>query len=129
VTLFCDEVAVGTQPVVGLEPNATSQLSFSWNAADVPSYHNYTVKAIANAVLYEANVANNEFTDGQIEVRIMGDITGDGSVDIRDVTAAVLAFNAFRGGPRWKPDADLNGDGRVDVRDITFTVINFGRHN
>jgi hypothetical protein len=129
VTLFCDEVAVGTQPVVGLEPNATSQLSFSWNTADVPSYHNYTVKAIANAVLYEANVANNEFTDGQIEVRIMGDITGDGSVDIRDVTAAVLAFNAFRGGPRWKPDADLNGDGRVDVRDITFTVINFGRHN
>jgi hypothetical protein len=60
---------------------------------------------------------------------LLGDVNGDGEVNMRDLMAAVQAFNSFRGYPRWNADADLDGSGRVTVRDLLIIVLNFNRHS
>ena len=59
---------------------------------------------------------------------LLGDVNGDGTVNMKDVMAAVQAFNSFRGYPRWNADADLDDSGRVDMRDIVMIVLNFNKH-
>jgi len=126
-TLDYDNNTIGAQPIPNLAPNATTTLLFSWNTTNVPySYvHNYTITATASTVPDETNVTNNQLAGGQIQIRTMGDVNGDGVVNMKDVALAVSAFNTFTDRQRWNPDADLNLDGRVDIRDINAMVLNF----
>jgi hypothetical protein len=48
----------------------------------------------------------------------LGDINGDGIVNIYDVTQAAAAYGSKSGYPNWDPDADVNGDGKVDIYDL-----------
>jgi parallel beta-helix repeat protein len=61
-------------------------------------------------------------------VALLGDVNGDRKVDLKDVCAAVQAFNSFPGQPRWNTDADVDHSGRVDMRDIVMIVLNFNHH-
>jgi PKD repeat protein len=58
---------------------------------------------------------------------LIGDVNGDGKVDIRDVTIVSKAFGSVPGDPNWNPIADLNGDGKVDIRDVTIVSRAFGQ--
>ena len=46
-----------------------------------------------------------------------GDLNGDGTVSIADITIWGLAFGSYPGHPRWNQRADINSDGRVDIVD------------
>lgn len=59
---------------------------------------------------------------------LLGDVNGDGKINMKDVMAAVQAFNSFPGTPRWNPNADLDNSGRVDMRDLLICVLNFNKH-
>jgi hypothetical protein len=87
------------------------------------------VKAVASTVLGEIDTANNEFVVGNVNIRVMGDVNGDGATNMRDVYSACLAFRSFPGRLKWNPDCDLNRDGLVDMRDINAVVLNFGKHS
>lgn len=50
---------------------------------------------------------------------IVGDVNGDGAVDVADISAII---NVMAGMANW-PDADVNGDGTVDVADISRVII------
>ena len=58
---------------------------------------------------------------------ILGDVNGDGKVDIKDVGIVAKAFGATPSDPRWNPAADLNDDGKIDIRDISIVTANFGK--
>ena len=58
---------------------------------------------------------------------ILGDVNGDGKVDLKDIGIVARAFGATPSDPRWAPAADLNGDGRIDVKDISIVASNFGK--
>ena len=58
---------------------------------------------------------------------ILGDINGDGKVDMKDVGIVAKAFGATPSNPRWDPAADLDGDGRIDMKDIAIVAANFGK--
>jgi len=58
---------------------------------------------------------------------ILGDVNGDGKVDVKDIGIVARAFGSTPSDPRWAPAADLNGDGRIDVRDISIVASNFGK--
>jgi thermitase len=128
VTLYYDTTVIATQPVQNLNPNATTTLSFNWNTTYIPCCHNYTIKAVASTVPSETNTANNELVAGQVNIKLMGDINGDGVVNMKDVSLAVLAFHTSPGLRTWNPYADLNNDNLVDMRDINIAIINFNRH-
>jgi parallel beta-helix repeat protein len=61
-------------------------------------------------------------------VFLLGDLNHDVKVNLKDVMAAVQAFNSFPGQPRWNPDADIDNNGRVDMRDLLIIVLNFNKH-
>ena len=60
-------------------------------------------------------------------IPILGDLNGDGQVDIRDIARPARAFGSYPGHARWDPAADLNRDGIIDLKDIAQIAKNFGR--
>jgi hypothetical protein len=55
----------------------------------------------------------------------IGDVNGDGSVDVDDLIAVILAWGACPAPPQACP-ADVNLDGTVDVDDLIIVVLNWG---
>jgi hypothetical protein len=51
--------------------------------------------------------------------RLFGDATGDGTVDLNDLTALRNAFNSNLGDANYLAALDANNDGHVDLTDLT----------
>lgn len=58
---------------------------------------------------------------------LVGDINGDGIVDIFDVVLAAMAFGSTPIDPNWNQAADLNNDDIVDIFDVVLLARNFGK--
>jgi hypothetical protein len=71
-------------------------------------------------------VTNNSYINGVIEVRRVGDVNGDGRVDMVDMWLVQKAFGSSPGHPRWNPYADIDGSQRVDMLDIYIVQRAFG---
>jgi Ca2+-binding EF-hand superfamily protein len=65
--------------------------------------------------------------DGTIEIRILGDVDGNGKVNIQDIAAAARAFGSSPGKQRWNPYADVNDDNTVNIKDMLFVAKNFNK--
>jgi hypothetical protein len=59
---------------------------------------------------------------------ILGDINGDGKVDITDVAIVARHFGTTPSSPNWDPACDLDGSGKVDISDVAIVAMNFGKH-
>jgi hypothetical protein len=127
VTLYYNSTVIATQPVLSLDPNSTSVLTFDWNTITVPSNQTCTIKALASTVQGEMNTTNNELVAGEMRIKTMGDVNGDGLVNMRDVSLAIIAFRSYPGRANWNPEADVHHDNLVDMRDLTMIVLNFYR--
>jgi len=129
ITLYYNITAnqiIGTQ-TINLLPEESQTLAFMWNTIGVEYCHNYTLTAVANIIPLDNDPADNTFTDGKVKVRILGDINGDGIVDMKDITTIINAFGTTLGRPRWNPEADLNNDNVVDLKDVTIALRNYGK--
>jgi hypothetical protein len=127
ITAYYDSTIIETKTVHNLAPNEEITLTFRWNTTHVAPCHNYTISAIASGIPNDTNTTNNIFTDGDVKIKMMGDITGDGKVDIRDVSIVASAFGETPERPRWNPLADINKDGKIDIRDVALVSGNFGK--
>jgi hypothetical protein len=128
VTLFVAGNEVGEQQVVGLAPNATTTVVFVFDTMQswIVPCHNYTLSAEASQLPFEIDILNNFLEDGQIHVKMMGDINGDGAVNYYDAILAGTAFGTKPGDPNWNPNADLNCDNFVNYLDVIILGRNFG---
>jgi hypothetical protein len=61
-----------------------------------------------------------------VKVSILGDINGDGTVDIYDALLLSVAFGSSTGQANYNPAADLNNDGVVDIYDAIILAEQFG---
>jgi hypothetical protein len=57
---------------------------------------------------------------------LVGDINGDGVVDVSDLLRFALAWGSSVGDPNYDADCDLNHDNTVDVADLLLLAGNFG---
>jgi len=114
---------IGTKSI-DLGANETGTLIFTWNTSQVQFCHNYTITAAAG-IESDINPEDNIY-ENWVKVRMMGDVNGDGRVDMRDISDSIVAFNSFLGYPRWNAQADLNQDGRINTRDILLIATHFG---
>jgi uncharacterized protein (DUF2141 family) len=68
-------------------------------------------------------------TTPRVHLGMLGDVNGDGKVDVKDVFIVYKAFGSSPGSPNWNPLADLNGDGKVDVKDVFIVAKSFGKQS
>jgi hypothetical protein len=127
VAVYYDNSLIGTKQVVDLAPNAEITLIFVWNTSLVAPCHNYTITGKIAILPWEFNVTNNIYTDGFVKVRFLGDVNGDGKVDMMDIYIVTKAFGSDPGHPRWNPDADMDQNNLIDMRDTWLTAKNFGK--
>ncbi|MEM2567341.1 MAG: dockerin type I domain-containing protein, partial [Candidatus Bathyarchaeia archaeon] len=59
---------------------------------------------------------------------LIGDITGDRKVDMKDVATASKSFGSTSNSPNYRQVADLNEDDKVDMKDISIISKNFGKY-
>jgi hypothetical protein len=58
---------------------------------------------------------------------LVGDVDGNGKVNIIDVLMVAKAFGTDSHSPSWNPKLDVNSDSKVDIIDILATAKNFGQ--
>jgi len=58
---------------------------------------------------------------------VLGDINGDGTVNVLDAILLAKAFGSRPGSPNWDPRADLNKDSVVNILDAIKLAGNFGK--
>lgn len=58
---------------------------------------------------------------------IVGDVNGDGKVNMQDISLVLDAFGSYPGHARWDPACDLNADLKVTMEDISIVLSNFGQ--
>jgi ABC-type transport system substrate-binding protein len=73
--------------------------------------------------------SDSELTQSEFlaETTLLGDLNGDGKIDIRDIAIVARAFGETPERPRWNPQADINKDSQIDIRDIAIVAKNFGK--
>jgi hypothetical protein len=127
VEFYFDTNLIGKLTVENLAPNEEATITITWNTSAIEPCHEYEIKAKIESLPYEMNTTDNELADGKVKIRWMGDVNGDGIVDSRDVTSAILAFRSYPGHPKWNPEIDLNRDKIIDARDVVIVILNIGR--
>jgi hypothetical protein len=127
VKAYYDTNLIGTKTVTDLDPNNVTTVTLIWNTTLVPACHNYTISAYIPPLPYEINVTNNNMTDGNVKIKLMGDTNGDGIVNMDDISAVLDAFGSYPGHPRWNPNCDLDPNNRIDMSDLVLVLENFGK--
>jgi PKD repeat protein len=119
--------------------NGVTIVSYEWDFGDGEHAtgkivtHTYTTAGTYTITL---NVTDSlgfwDIEQKQIQIEalhtLIGDLNGDGQIDIRDISIVARAFGETPERPRWNPQADINKDGKIDIRDIAIVAKNFGKH-
>lgn len=124
VAAHCNSTELGVQTVF-LEPGATMRLWFY--IFDVP-YGNYTISAQVYPVLDEDHQADNYREGGTVLVTIPGDVNGDKTIDILDVSG--ISAHWYPGPPEgplgYELSFDINEDGAVDILEVAILSAHWG---
>jgi len=128
VTAYYNESVIGTINVTELAPETSITLTFTWDTSFLSSCQRYVISAEASAVPYETDLTNNKFVDGIVKIKILGDVNGDGIVDISDVTLIASIYDSKEGDPNWNPEADVAPPyGLIDIADIVTVASHYGQ--
>lgn len=125
-TILANGNNISALQVLNLLPSEIRNIIYDWNTTGVPASNTpYVIAAQADILPQETNTANNFFTDGSVKLKLVGDVNGDGKVDINDLIAWDAAYGSKAGDPNWNPQADINGDGIVDQLDGLLILQNY----
>jgi len=129
VTAYYDSNPIGTQTVVDLMPSQNATLIFSWDTTGLEECTYYNISAEASQVDYEIDTGNNIlFADVFVKIKILGDVNGDGIVDIFDIVLTAQAYQSTTGDPEWNPEADVAPlFGLIDIFDIVTVASRWGQ--
>jgi hypothetical protein len=127
IKAYYNSTLIGTDHVLNLAPGNYYEAHFALNTSTLLPCHNYTITGEATLIPYEYNETNNILVGGSFKVRFMGDVNGDGKVDLKDVYVISLAFGSYPGHPKWNPVADVNRDNKVDLKDVYIVTRNYGK--
>jgi hypothetical protein len=127
VTAYRDNIPIGTILVADLSISENRTLVFTWDTTGLTPCHTWAIKAEAPLV-GDVNQSDNTFTDGTVKIAMLGDVNGDGIINLLDLVKAAMAFGAVPGSPLWDPLADIYPDNHVDIFDLVMIAIRFGQH-
>ena len=126
VTLHYDMNVIGTETVT-LGPWSNTTITFYWNTTGLEPCSNFTIWAEASQVPYEVNLENNVYFGGWVKIKMIGDVNGDGVIDILDLILVSAAYGSCEGDPNWNPDADVATPwGVIDILDLVTISAKYG---
>jgi len=102
-------------------------VTLTWNTSSL-AYGNYTISAYAWPVPDEANTADNTFTYGLVSVTIIGDVDGNGNVNVLDAIDVSNSFGKGIGQAGFNANADFDDNGVINILDAITLANNFGQH-
>jgi hypothetical protein len=125
IILSYNSTAFGSQ-MITVSNGSSITLSFSWNTTGV-SLGNYTIAAAVDQLPGETDTTDNSQST-QVQVSILGDINGDGRVDMKDVSKLAQAFVVSPTSPKWESNGDLDENKIIDMKDISSVAKHFSEH-
>lgn len=134
VTAKYDNNTIGKQTVPDLAPYTSTTLTFNWNTTDVAPSIGYTIKAEATTVPGEVDLDDNTYVNGTVQIKIPGDVDGNGIVNIID---ALFVRKHIWHAPESCPlglveectECDIDGNGIVDILDALIIRANYWQSN
>lgn len=90
-------------------------------------YYRLTAAVDSRNEISESDETNNVLTLDNVLVTVMGDLNGDGAVNILDAVRVSLAWGGTPADPYWNVKADLNHDGRIDLLDASRLSLWWGQ--
>ena len=126
VTLTYNGRFITNLTITNILPGVQLTIGYVWDTTGFGPCYNANLIAYAVPVPYERNLDDNTFTDGLVNITLIGDVNGDGIVDIYDVTLAAMSFASNVGDPEYNERADINHDGTVDIFDLILIGLHFG---
>jgi parallel beta-helix repeat protein len=127
VTVFCDGSVIGTFKVNNLPIQESVSLAFEWNTSGLTPCHTYSVRCQADPVSGETSLEDNTYVAGNVHIKMMGDVDGDGKINIIDIAQVATSFQSKVGDARYRLARDLNRDGLINILDISLAAQNFGK--
>jgi hypothetical protein len=108
--------------------NATVNFTSLFHPMDTTPTTKYKLTATVDSQteVVEDNESNNTLDKTGIEVTVMGDINGDGTVNILDAVVMALVWTATPSDVWWNIKADINHDGVIDIYDGTRIGLHWG---
>ena len=128
VTLYANTTAIETQTVSNLGPEASTNLTFTWNTSGL-AQGNYVLSACATTVTDETNTADNTFIGNVIAVTIPGDVDGDFHVFLWDAVKLLARYSVKRGEPNYDSNCDIDGDDQIFLYDAVILLAHYGQQN
>ncbi len=126
-TVIGDEITIGTQTVSNLPSGLNTTIIITWNTTGLQPCSNFTISAEASPVPYELNLTNNLYVDGFVKIKLLGDVNGDGVIDIFDIVLAANSYGSQEGDPDWNAEADVAPPyGSVDIYDMVTIASKYG---
>jgi parallel beta-helix repeat protein len=113
------------QTQITLTSRNSASLIFILNTTDL-TRGNHTITAYADPMLDETATTDNTL-HSWVTITYLGDVNGDGRVDMKDVAYIAKRFGSDPSSPLWDPNADLNDDDRIDMKDVATVARNFGK--
>jgi len=112
-------------------------LSYTWDFGDgnvtvvteptvIHTFTNYGQFNVTLTVTDNQGFSDSVMKTVTIIERILGDVNGDGKVDLTDLVLVALAYGSVPGDPNWNPDADLNQDGTIGLADLVTVALHYG---
>jgi hypothetical protein len=125
VTARANATDIGTAQFT-LESGEFVLVTIVWNTTGL-GYGKYTISGYVWPVFNETNTGDNTKIDGVVVITIVGDVRGDGNVDIYDAIMLANAYNTKPGLKNWNPNADINSDNVVDIYDAILLANHYGQ--
>jgi len=126
VTVYSDDDVIKTFSVSNLLIGKSITLAFMWNSTGLIPCHSYVVKCEADIVPGETNVEDNTYVAGIVKIKMVGDVNGDGKINIIDIAIIALGFGSNLGDSRYSLICDLNRDDTINILDLGWAAVRFG---
>jgi len=123
--VYANAVIVGAIVDVTLTAGEGLLQSVEWDTMGFDK-GGYAVSAVVDHVSEETNIDDNTRIDGGVIVTIVGDVDGEGEVDVSDLYIMGSAYQSDPMGSSWNPNCDFDNSNSVDASDLSDLNENYG---